>query len=118
LNTQAETQAPSAPPTAPSGGAGPGGIFGNPIFFLVAMLLLTWALFIRPQQRKDKEMKSMLSQVDKGDSIVSTGGIHGRVTGVTDDVLTVEIAPNVRIKLSRSAVATRVPGGKGEGDKS
>jgi preprotein translocase subunit YajC len=118
LKTQAETQAPSAPPTAPSGGASPGGIFGNPIFFLVAMLLLTWALFIRPQQRKDKEQKQMLSQVEKGDSIVTTGGIHARVTGVTDDVLTVEIAPNVRVKLQRSHVATRVPGGKGEGDKS
>ena len=118
MKTQAETQAPSAPPTAPSGGASPGGIFGNPIFFLVAMLLLTWALFIRPQQRKDKEQKSMLSQIEKGDMVVTTGGIHGRVTGVTDTVLTIEIAPNVQgVKLDRSAVVSRTPG-KGKGDKS
>ena len=81
------------------------------------MLLLMWALLIRPQQRAEKEMKAMLSKVEKGDSMVSTGGLHGRVTGVTDDVLTVEIAPNVRVKLSRSAVASRTSG-KADGEKS
>jgi len=117
LNTQAETQAPSTPPATP-GNSGPGGILGSPIFVLVAMLLLTWALFIRPQQRRDKEQKSMLSQIEKGDTIVTTGGIHGRVTGVTDTVLTVEIAPGVQgVKLDRSAVASRIPG-KPKGDKS
>ncbi|HTO54964.1 MAG TPA: preprotein translocase subunit YajC [Myxococcota bacterium] len=117
MNMQAETQAPGAPPSAAPPSSGPGSILGNPIFFAVAMILLTWALFLRPQQRREKEQKAMLSQVEKGDSIVTTGGVHGRVTGVTDDVLTVEIAPNVRVKLQRSAVASRTPG-KGEGDKS
>ena len=117
MNTQAETQPPSMPPTAPQGGGGPGGILGSPIFVLVAMLLLTWALFIRPQQRRDRDQKSMLSQIEKGDSIVTTGGIHARVIGVTDNVLTVEIAQNVRVKLDRSHVASRTPG-KSEGDKS
>ncbi|HTO07281.1 MAG TPA: preprotein translocase subunit YajC [Myxococcota bacterium] len=107
MNTQAETQAPSTPQTPPAGS--PGSILGSPIFVLVAMLLLTWALFIRPQQRRDKEQKAMLSQIEKGDTIVTTGGIHARVTGVTDTVLTVEIAPNVQgVKLDRSAVASRV----------
>jgi preprotein translocase subunit YajC len=118
LNTQAEVQVESSPPAqAPSGGGGAGGLLGSPIFFLVAMLLLMWALLIRPQQRRDKELKTMLSQIEKGDGVVTSGGLHGRVTGVTDDVLTVEIAPNVRVKLSRSAVASRTPS-KAEGDKS
>jgi preprotein translocase subunit YajC len=118
MNMQAETQAPAAPPsTAPPAPGGPASILGNPIFFAVAMILLTWALFLRPQQRRDKEQKAMLSQVEKGDTIITTGGIHARVTGVTDEVLTVEIAPNVRIKLQRSQVASRTPG-KSEGDKS
>jgi preprotein translocase subunit YajC len=115
MNTQAETQAPSGGP-APAA-SGPGSILGSPLFFMAAMLLLMWALIIRPQQRRDKEQKAMLAQVDKGDSVVTTGGLHGRVTGVTDDVLTVEIAPNVRVKVSRSAVASR-SASKGEGDKS
>ena len=119
MNTQAETHAETAPPSpAPSSApSGPAGILGSPIFFLVAMLLLMWALLIRPQQRREKETKSMLSQLEKGDTVVTTGGLHGRVTGVTDDVLTLEISPNVRVKVSRSAVASR-SAGKSEGDKS
>lgn len=117
MKTQAEVQVDSSPPAATPPSGGPGGIFGSPIFFLVAMLLLMWALLIRPQQRREKEMKAMLSKVEKGDAIVTTGGLHGRVTGVTDDVLTVEISPNVRVKLARSAVASRTAG-KAEGEKS
>ena len=116
MNTQAQIEAPAPPLRAQSDG-GLGGILGSPIFFLVAMLLLMWALLIRPQQRKEKEHKAMLSQVEKGDAVITTGGLHGRVTGLADDVLTVEIAPNVRVKLSRSAIANRTPG-KPEGEKS
>jgi preprotein translocase subunit YajC len=69
LNTQAQIEVPAAPLRAQAYGGGAGGIFGSPIFFLVAMLLLMWALLIRPQQRKDKEHKAMLSQVEKGDAV-------------------------------------------------
>lgn len=117
MNTNAEIEVPSAPLRAQADGGGLGGILGSPIFFLVAMLLLMWALLIRPQQRKEKEHKAMLSQVEKGDAIVTTGGLHGKVTGIADDVLTVEISPNVRVKLSRAAIASRGPG-KPEGEKS
>ncbi len=116
MNTRAEIEVPTAPLRAQADG-GAGGILGSPIFFLVAMLLLMWALLIRPQQRKDKQHKAMLAQVEKGDAVITTGGLHGRVTGLADDVLTVEIAPNVRVKLSRGAIASRTPG-KTEGDKS
>lgn len=115
MKTQAETEAPSSPSPAPSNG--PGGIFGSPLFLMLPMVLLLWAFMIRPQQRRDKELKEMLAKVEKGDSVVTTGGLHGRVTGVTDDVLTVEIAPNVRVKLARSAVASR-SSSKSEGEKS
>ncbi|MCP4002676.1 MAG: preprotein translocase subunit YajC [bacterium] len=92
-----------------------GGILGSPLLFIVAMLLIMYALIIRPQQRKEKEHKTMLAQVAKGDVIVTSGGIHGKVTGVTDDVLTVEIANNVRVKLNKSAIGSRV---SSNGDKS
>lgn len=116
MKMQAETEAPSQPAPAPGGG-GPGGIFGSPLFLMLPMVLLLWAFMIRPQQRRDRELKEMLAKIEKGDSVVTSGGLHGRVTGVTEDVLTVEIAPNVRVKLSRSAVATRTAG-KAEGEKS
>ncbi|HTO70410.1 MAG TPA: preprotein translocase subunit YajC [Myxococcota bacterium] len=107
MNTQAETQVPSPAPASPSG---PAALLGSPLFFIAAMFLLMWALLIRPQQRRDKEQKAMLAQIERGDAIVMTSGLHGRVTGVADDVLTVEIAPNVRVKVSRSAVASRSAG--------
>ena len=117
MNTQAEIEVPAPPLRAQAAGGGLQGILGSPLFFLVAMLLLMWALLIRPQQKKEKELKAMLAQVEKGDAVITTGGLHGKVTGVADDVLTVEIAPNVRVKLSRAAIATR-SAGKAEGEKS
>jgi preprotein translocase subunit YajC len=96
--------------TAPEGGGGGSGL--NMIFFIGAMFLLMWALLIRPQQRQQKEHRKMLEQIRRGDQIVTNGGIHGRVTGITDEVLTVEIADRVRVKLNRSAVASRVAVGE------
>ncbi len=89
--------------------AGDGGGVGTFGFFLpiLAMFLLLYALVIRPQSRQQKEHKQMIAQIKRGDSVVTNGGIHGRVTGVSDDVLTVEIAERVRVKLNRSAVASR-----------
>ena len=82
----------------------------NMLLLFVAMGLLMYALLIRPQQRREKEQREMLARIEKGDQVVTTGGIHGKVTGVADDVLTVEIAQNVRIKLSKSAIASRKAG--------
>ena len=109
--TQAEVQVAQAVPGVPSGGGG----FG--VFLpLIAFVLIMYALIIRPQQRQQKEKKKMVAAVKKGDQIVTNGGIHGRVTGVTDNVLTLEIADRVRIKLNKNAVESRVAGA--EGDKS
>jgi preprotein translocase subunit YajC len=98
--------------TAPSGG-GASGVLG---FFLplAAMFLLLYALVIRPQSRQQKEHKKMLTQIQRGDYIVTSGGLHGRVTGIADDVLTVEIAEQVRAKIDRSAVARRRPAAEGK----
>ena len=97
--------------TTPDAGSGTGSTFG---FFLpiVAMFLLFYALIIRPQSRQQKQHKKMLEQVARGDQVVTSGGIHGKVTGVADDVLTVEIADRVRVKLNKSAVSSRVAGGE------
>ena len=59
---------------------------------MVAIFLLFYFLMMRPQQKKQKEQESMLKAIAKGDDVVTAGGLHGKVTGVTDDVLTLEIA--------------------------
>ena len=106
--------AQAGPDPAPGGDGGVGGIG----FFLplIALFLLMYAIIIRPQQRQQKEHQQMVSAVQRGDMVVTNGGIHGKVTGVADDVLTVEIAERVRVKLNRSAVASRTPVEKGAGN--
>jgi preprotein translocase subunit YajC len=62
-------------------------------------------LLIRPQQKKSKQHKALLSSIKKGDRIVTSGGLHGVITGVDTDVVTMEIAPKIRVKVSRGSVA-------------
>lgn len=91
--------------------AGPGG--GDPMSFLMnfAPIILIFVVFyfllIMPQQKKAKEHKAMLAAIDKGDEVVTTGGIHGKVVGVAENVLTLEIAEKVKIKVSREYIAYR-----------
>jgi preprotein translocase subunit YajC len=76
---------------------------------LLLLVVVFYFLMIRPQQKKAKDFKEMLSKIEKGDNIVTTGGIYGRVMAVNDDTLSVEIADNVRVKITKSSVAVRKP---------
>ena len=81
---------------------------------MVAIFLIFWLLLIRPQQRKQREQEEMLKSIEKGDDVVTAGGLHGRVVGVTDDTLTLEIAAvkgeRVRVKVSRARIESRTRG--------
>ena len=94
---------------------------GDPLGFLIpmgAIFLIFYFLLIRPQQRKQKEHEKLLKAVGKGDRVVTTGGIHGVVTGVSEDVLTLEIAnlkgERIRIKVDRGRIDRRIEKAKGE----
>ena len=94
---------------------------GDPLSFLIpmgAIFLIFYFLLIRPQQRKQKEHENLLKGVGKGDRVVTSGGIHGVVTGTSEDVLTLEIAnlkgDRVRIKVDRSRIDRRIEKAKGE----
>ena len=91
---------------APAGQGAEGGIFANPLFPLILMFVIFYFLLIRPQQKRQKEHREMLNSLKKGDSIITGGGIHGRITGVKgDSILVVEIADKVRVKVNRNNVA-------------
>jgi len=88
----------------------------SPFGMLVPMLLIFvifYFLLIRPQQRKQREQESLLKGIEKGDDVVTAGGLHGKVIGVTDDVLTLDVGAfpgeKVRVKVSRSKIES---GGK------
>jgi len=87
---------------APAGG---GDILLQLVPFLLIFVIM-WFLIIRPQQRRAKEHAEMIKNVRRGDTIVSSGGIVGKVTKVTDDPeLEVEIADGVRVRLMRSMIS-------------
>jgi preprotein translocase subunit YajC len=68
------------------------------------IFVIFYFLLIRPQQKKQKELKAMLDNLAYGDTVMTTGGIHGKITGLADAVITLEIADKVRIKVARSAI--------------
>jgi preprotein translocase subunit YajC len=71
---------------------------------LILMFVIFYFLLIRPQQKKTKEHREMISNLKKGDRIITAGGIYGRITGIDDTTVTLEIADKVRIKLARHNV--------------
>lgn len=100
-------------PGAAAGGAAAGGAApprpqgcGGPeqIIFMLAMLVVFYFLLIRPQQKKMKQHKAMVESLKRGDAVITSGGIFGRITAVEGNVLTVEIAKNTNIRILKSAV--------------
>ena len=78
---------------------------------LVILFVVFYFLLIRPQQKKAKEHKTMVQNLSKGDEIVTQGGILGKVTDVSENILTCKIAENVEVKVQSHAVATVLPKG-------
>ena len=93
------------------GGGGAGGSAGGQggglgaFVPLILMFAIFYFLLIRPQQKKAKAHRALLSSIKKGDRVISSGGLHGLVTGLTDDVVTMEISPKVRVKVSRGSIS-------------
>lgn len=94
---------------AAAGGDPTGGLMG--MLPLILMFIVLWFLMIRPQMKRAKEHKAMVSALAKGDEVVTQGGIAGRVTQVGDSFLRIEIADNVNILVQNQAVATVLPKG-------
>ena len=83
---------------------------------LALVFVVFYLLLIRPQQQKAKEHKLLLANLKKNDEIITSGGLYGRVLALADEVITVEIAPNVKVRISRPQIATIVTAPK-PGDK-
>jgi preprotein translocase subunit YajC len=93
-----------APGGAPGGPAGGMAAFQQ-IIPLVFMFAIFYFLLIRPQQKKAKEHKALLEAMKKGDNVITAGGVHGKVTAVENDLVTLEVANNVNIKITKSYIA-------------
>ncbi len=86
----------------------------NPLMTFLPLILLFvvfYFLMIRPQMKRQKEHRNMVAALSKGDEVVTNGGIAGKVEEVGESFITVEIAPNVKIKLQKGAVQQVLPKG-------
>ncbi|MCA9485042.1 MAG: preprotein translocase subunit YajC [Nitrospina sp.] len=73
---------------------------------IIFMFLIFWFMLIRPQQKKQQQTRKMLDDLKEGDNVVTMSGIHGTIKKLKDDVVTLQIAENVRIKINRSSIGT------------
>jgi preprotein translocase subunit YajC len=109
LGDEPAVPAGSAPADGASAAAQQPGFVGMMLPFIL-MFAVVYFLMIRPQQKRMKEQQSMLTSLKHGDEIVCTSGLLGKVTGITDKVVTLEVADNVRVKMLKSQVAQVIKG--------
>jgi len=93
------------------GAGGAGGGMGNlSIIFPILIIAIFYFLIIKPQQSKAKQHKAFMANLKKGDTVVTSGGLYGKITGITDDAITMEIAEKVRIKVAKNAIVDYAKG--------
>jgi preprotein translocase subunit YajC len=86
------------------GAAGPGPLMT--IFPFIIILVIMYFMVFRPQQKKMKDHQDMLSKIKKNDEVMTSGGIYGKVIDLKEAVVTLEVAPNVRIRVARPQIAS------------
>ena len=92
-------------------GAPPGNDLFSTLAFMAVIFGMLWFFMIRPQQKRQKEHQQLISNLGKGDEVVTNGGIHGRIKGVDEQSVSLEISKGVEIKVHKSAVTHVLPKG-------
>jgi len=88
----------------PQGGS-PSDALVSTLFLIVPMILIFYFLLIRPQTKQAKQHKEFLANLKRGDEVVTASGIYGKIVQIADDVVILEIADKVRIKMAKSQVS-------------
>ena len=95
---------------AAEGGSAAGSAYPQ-ILLIVAFILIFYFLLWRPQSKRAKEHRNLVENLQKGDEVVTSGGVMGRVTEIHENMLVVEVADNVELKLQKNAISTVLPKG-------
>ncbi|ANC04943.1 MULTISPECIES: preprotein translocase subunit YajC [Pseudomonas] len=101
---------PAAYADAAAPAAGPAGT-GFEWIFLVGFLVIFYLMIWRPQAKRAKEQKNLLGALQKGDEVVTNGGIAGKIVKVSDDFVVLEVSDNVELKFQKGAIAATLPKG-------
>jgi preprotein translocase subunit YajC len=91
---------------APQGGEGGGSGLISTLIMFGAIFLIFYFMIIRPQQKRSKDRDKMLSNLEKGDKVVTNGGIHGIISGLEEKTALLQVSDNVKLKVERSAITT------------
>ncbi len=97
---------------AQEAGSSGGGAIMQQLLLFIPLILLFYFLLIRPQSQRQKQHRAMIGAIRRGDMVVTSGGLMGKVTKVADDELTVEISPDVRVRIRRGMISDVI--GKGQ----
>jgi preprotein translocase subunit YajC len=100
---------------APPSGSGGGAVVTQLLFF-AAIFAIFYFLLIRPQQRQKAERQRMLAALKRGDRVVTTGGLHGTIIGLTEHTVSLRVADQVKLEFDRSAVGRVTPAATAEKD--
>ncbi|MBU6207618.1 MAG: preprotein translocase subunit YajC [Alphaproteobacteria bacterium] len=109
LTTTAYAQTAQGAPAS-----GVSALLTSPLPMMVIVFAIFYFLVIRPQQKAQKEQKARLAAAQKGDTVITGGGVYGKVTGVDGDTIMVEIAQNVRVKVLKSTLMDVLPRNPGK----
>jgi preprotein translocase subunit YajC len=106
-----------APPPSEGGEPARGGGFLGLLFPLLLTFAIFYFLLVRPQQRQNKDRNAMLKELKKGDAVVTTGGLHGKIMGLTDKIITLEVGDlsgqKIRLKYDRDHIARQEKSAQG-----
>lgn len=89
---------------APQDGAGGGQSMVSTLVFFALIFVVFYFMILRPQQKRAKERQKMLDSIKKGDKVVTSGGMHGKVVNVDDATVLLDVGDNIKLKFDRSAI--------------
>jgi preprotein translocase subunit YajC len=84
----------------------PTSLLASPIVMMIIVMGIFYVLLILPQQKQQKQVREMRSALKNGDKVITSGGIYGTIVGLEDDAVQLRIADQVKVKVSRSAIAS------------
>ena len=86
------------------GEQGPPSLLGSPIIMMILMFGVIYFMLIRPQQKRQKDQQALRDALKRGDKVVTTGGIYGSISAIDDQLVTLEVAKDVRIRILRAQI--------------
>jgi|GEM_PF-639613 len=89
------------------GGAAPG-LLGSPLVLVLIIGIMFYFLLYKPEKKRKQERENMLKGLQRGDEVITAGGIYGKITAITDTTVTVEVANNTKLKLGRQFISSVV----------